>query len=129
MFSWYKCLIVNLVFSHLGFWIFSFFIVPFPDRCLLVPFFPSNGFYFRQCGIWKNPYCKLSCMHVRPGQHTNTMQIDLTISLYIKLFEKAVKTQVAKPDSRHRVIEESMNVKHASETSTPTIDWPCYKDA
>ena len=33
MFSWYKYLIVNLVFSHLS----SF--APFPDLCLLVLFF------------------------------------------------------------------------------------------
>ena len=33
-------LIVNLVFSHLGFWSGNLFLfVPFPDRCLLVPFY------------------------------------------------------------------------------------------
>ena len=37
--SWYKYLIVGLVFSHLGFWSGNLFlIVPFPDLCLLVPF-------------------------------------------------------------------------------------------
>ena len=36
--SWYKYLIVSLVFSHLGFWSGNLFlIVPFPDLCLLVP--------------------------------------------------------------------------------------------
>ena len=39
MFSWYKYLIVNLVFSHLGFWSRNLFLIaPFPDLCLLVPF-------------------------------------------------------------------------------------------
>ena len=39
MFSWYKYLIVNLVFSHLGFWSGNLFLIaPFPDLCLLVPF-------------------------------------------------------------------------------------------
>ena len=39
MFSWYKCLIVSLVFSHLGFWSRNIFLIaPFPDLCLLVPF-------------------------------------------------------------------------------------------
>ena len=39
MFSWYKYLIVNLVFSHLGFWSGNLFLnAPFPDHCLLVPF-------------------------------------------------------------------------------------------
>ena len=37
MFSWYKCLIVSLFFSHLGFWSGSLFLIaPFPDLCLLV---------------------------------------------------------------------------------------------
>ena len=37
MFSWYKDLIVNLVFSHLGFWSGNLFLIaPFPDLCLLV---------------------------------------------------------------------------------------------
>ena len=36
--SWYKCLIVSLVFSHLGFWSGNLFLIaPFPDLCLLVP--------------------------------------------------------------------------------------------
>ena len=38
MFSWYKYLIVGLVFSHLGFWSGNLFLIaPFPDLCLLVP--------------------------------------------------------------------------------------------
>ena len=37
MFSWYKYLIVSLVFSHLGFWSGSLFLnAPFADLCLLV---------------------------------------------------------------------------------------------
>ena len=39
MFSWYKYLIVSLVFSHLGFWSGSLFLIAhFPDLCLLVLF-------------------------------------------------------------------------------------------
>ena len=46
--SWYKYLIVSLVFSHLGFWSGNLFLIaPFPDLCLLVPFF--------------------SCKHLRPS--------------------------------------------------------------
>ena len=42
--SWYKYLIVSLVFSHLGFWSGNLFLIaPFPDLCLLVPFYKSNG--------------------------------------------------------------------------------------
>ena len=37
--SWYKYLIVTLVFSHLGVWSGKIFLIaPFPDLCLLVPF-------------------------------------------------------------------------------------------
>ena len=37
--SWYKYLIVGLVFSRLGFWSGNLFLIaPFPDLCLLVPF-------------------------------------------------------------------------------------------
>ena len=37
MFSWYKYLFVNLVFSYLGFWSGNcFLIAPFPDLCVLV---------------------------------------------------------------------------------------------
>ena len=38
--SWYKYMIVSLVFSHLGFWSGNLFLIaPFPDLCLLVPFY------------------------------------------------------------------------------------------
>ena len=40
--SWYKYLIVSLVFSHLGFWSGNLFLIaPFPDLCLLVPYLSS----------------------------------------------------------------------------------------
>ena len=42
--SWYKYLIVSLVFSHLGFWSGNLFLIaPFPDLCLLVPFHTFFG--------------------------------------------------------------------------------------
>ena len=42
IFSLYKYLIVSLVFSYLGFWIGNLFLIaPFPDLCLLVPFYLS----------------------------------------------------------------------------------------
>ena len=44
MFSWYKYLIVNLVFSHLCFWSGNLFLIaPFPDLCLLVPSFENDN--------------------------------------------------------------------------------------
>ena len=40
MFSCYKYLIVSVFFSHLGFWSGNLFLfAPFPDLCLLVPFY------------------------------------------------------------------------------------------
>ena len=46
VFSWYKCLIVSLVFSRLGFWSGNLFLIaPFPDRCLLVPFYVNKTFW------------------------------------------------------------------------------------
>ena len=43
--SWCKYLIVGLVFSHLGFWGGSLFLIaPFPGLCLLVPL---NDFFFK----------------------------------------------------------------------------------
>ena len=54
--SWYKNLIVSLVFSHLGFWSGNLFLIaPFPDLCLLVPLniqWPQVAFDF-VC-IWNN---------------------------------------------------------------------------
>ena len=45
--SWYKYLIVSLVFSHLGFWSGNLFLIaPFPDLCLLVPFCMMHYFTF-----------------------------------------------------------------------------------
>ena len=45
MFSNYKYLIVNLVFSHLGFWSGNFSLIAlFPDYCLLVPLYKYRVF-------------------------------------------------------------------------------------
>ena len=48
--SWYKYLIVSLVFSHLGFWSGNLFLIaPFPDLCLLVPFCGGSSNVFVLC--------------------------------------------------------------------------------
>ena len=50
MFSWYEYLIVNLVFSNLGFWSENLFLIaPFPDRCLLVPFMVHLNNHAQRC--------------------------------------------------------------------------------
>ena len=42
--SWYKYLIVSLVFSHLGFWSGNLVLIaPFPELCLLVNFCNVGG--------------------------------------------------------------------------------------
>ena len=42
--SWYKYLIVSLVFSHLGLWSGNLFLIaPFPDLCLLLPSYKLEG--------------------------------------------------------------------------------------
>ena len=52
MFSWYKYLIFSLVFPHLGFWSGNpFLIAPFPDLCLLVPFYSC---FLKKLSIFKN---------------------------------------------------------------------------
>ena len=57
--SWYKYLIVSLVFSHLGFWSGNLFLIaPFPDLCLLVPFQIKLG-----CGADIH-----SSVHVSPAE-------------------------------------------------------------
>ena len=49
----------------------------------------------------------------------------------LKLFEKAVKNQMARQDSRHGGPEDSRDAKHAYclKASTAYVDWPCYKNA
>ena len=62
--SWYKYLIVSLVFSHLGFWSGNLFLIaPFPDLCLLVPFFslalvliPFCQLSFSNLGFWNGNF-------------------------------------------------------------------------
>ena len=58
--SWYKYLIVSLVFSHLGFWSGNLFLIaPFPDFCLLVPFcviFIQMHSIFQEIRPTKNSY-------------------------------------------------------------------------
>ena len=50
--SWYKYLIVSLVFFHLGFWSGNLFLIaPFPDLCLLVPCYHDQHAVYRFCNF------------------------------------------------------------------------------
>ena len=62
--SRYKCLIVSLVFSHLGFWSGNLFLIaPFPDLCLLVPlyltYYKKSHYKRKKCcsGSFVDVYC------------------------------------------------------------------------
>ena len=70
VFAWYKYLIVNLVFPHLGFWSGNLFLIaPFPDRCLLVPFFgfKNSKFFFKDLMVahWSWLFFIMSCTFVQ----------------------------------------------------------------
>ena len=60
MFSWYKYLIVSLVFSHLGFWSGSLFLIaPFPDLCLLVLFHELDSAFVIICEELQSKHFKV----------------------------------------------------------------------
>ena len=62
--SWYKYLTVSLVFFfHLGFWSGNLFLIaPFPDLCLLVPFY---GVYISQLIRFARVYDHVADFNVR----------------------------------------------------------------
>ena len=62
--SWYRYLIVSLLFSYLGFWSGNLFLIaPFPDLCLLVPFHiysKISGVRLQVCPVNKNKVLMLN---------------------------------------------------------------------
>ena len=78
--SWYKCLIVGLVFSRLGFWSGNLsLIAPFPDLCLLVLFYGNFA-------ITRHAYmCKK--WHINKSGYQKTCKILTTIAQI--LYEKS----------------------------------------
>ena len=67
--SWYKYLIVSLVFSHLGFWSGNLFLIaPFPDLCLLVPSFQFRKIItrYRRIGYNLNVMRQSACLVFNP---------------------------------------------------------------
>ena len=72
MFLWYKYLIVTLVFSHLGFWSGNLsLIAPFPDLCLLVPFYGDLVYIFKKV-IGRNDFSFLCSSIERWHRHDQT---------------------------------------------------------
>ena len=89
---WYKYLTVSLVFSHLGFWSGNLFLIaPFPDLCLLVPFY---WYHFSTYGNWQLRYMQL-CWYITSffvifslilSDLINTHTTKVTIYLYNRLY-------------------------------------------
>ena len=75
--SWYKYLIVSLVFSHLAFWSGNLFLIaPFPYLCLLVPlptctFFPLIIAYLNFSFVIHIPISSRFCSFGSKGQNTD----------------------------------------------------------
>ena len=86
--SWYKYLIVSLVFSHLGFWSGNLFLIaPFPDLCLLVPFHP-----LREPGTNSSPDAPLVKYYqfgVSPVNHSDSDSDCIHTSFFILLLNRA----------------------------------------
>ena len=60
MFHGIKYLNVSLVFSHLGFWSGNLFLIaPFPDLCLLVPFYDGPDLKLFILVGWDRSFCGL----------------------------------------------------------------------
>ena len=72
---WYKYLIVGLGFSHLGFWSGNLsLIAPFPDLCLLVPFYHLGQFLYEPLREKKK-----RLRGFRPGLTQNSMYVSFQI--------------------------------------------------
>ena len=93
MFQWYKYLIVNLVFSHLGFWSGNLFLIaPFPDLCLLVSFLfqhkvPATA--TDRHTTWETPCLKIVIL-ARVLTRGSNVQILIVVSTYFCIINRAL---------------------------------------
>ena len=75
--SWYKCLIVSLVFSHLGFWSGNLFLIaPFPDLCLLVSFEKAFNLYAFVVDVHSNKLLNISYFTTLLDLHGDSLSIN-----------------------------------------------------
>ena len=79
--SWYKYLIVSLVFSHLGFWSGNLFLIaPFPDLCLLVPLKRGGQAFcllcFKPCNYQNTTIPSLSLETDFPIRHFSLLNVN-----------------------------------------------------
>ena len=87
--SWYKYLTVSLVFSHLGFWSGNLFLIaPFPDLCLLVPFYKASLPDFtcqvsksQALWFWRRIILKVFTIHSHGGYLCH-------VTLIVKLYKR-----------------------------------------
>ena len=97
MFSWYKYLIVGLVFSHLGFWSGSLFLIAtFPDLCLLVLFLSR----FRPERLSSIQMVSQKCIifawrHKQPIYFFRAQCVGTHISTRPPLYQSCYKTKIA----------------------------------
>ena len=92
--SWYKYLIVTLVFSHLGFWSGNLFLIaPFPDLCLLVPFqieTNSSNMLIRYCCLYlyknKKNLNNSTLLFLLAKVSTNLVHVRSVRLVYVKVF-------------------------------------------
>ena len=124
--SWYKCLIVSLFFSHLGFWSGNLFLIaPFPDLCLLVPFNSISRYLDDLLNI-DNPYFEGMVNQIYPPElQLNKANISDTeasfIDLHLSVENGFVSSKIYyKPDdfrkiiTRYRRIGYNLNVMRQS---------------
>ena len=82
MFSEYKYLIVNLAFSHLGFWSGDFFLIaPFPERPLFVPFWYLFEVYGVSGRFIRNQQHKMTSSKYQRYLIAKTLLIDINHSI------------------------------------------------
>ena len=97
--SWYKYLIVSLIFSHLGFWSGNLFLIaPFPDLCLLFVLWSVQkalivslvDLYTQRPYSSKFQYLQIDLRRICPKQLyliiLNTMRGDAEIPRYLTVF-------------------------------------------
>ena len=119
--SWYKCLIVSLFFSHLGFWSGNLFLIaPFPDPCLLVPFTcltfssyvaPINcNAYQRKCFHGTFPsepkHAKVCLIHKGVDKNDPSNYRPISILPTISIFEKHVNQHLIGFLNKYKIIHE-----------------------
>ena len=114
MFSWYRYLIVSLVFPISGFWSGNLFLIaPFPDLCLLVPFhnrclwglLPSVWSATKHSWIYKSYQC-ICVIHFRLLSRVLEAQDTVVVNRLFTSFELEAKEARIQPNISQREFSE-----------------------